>query len=125
MSTSVFQTQPTNDRTTTPERITLDTVFGKVCMDYAGPVYLKQDAINQPGMVKAYINMCISIIDSQDVRLELVSDLTAEVFEACLGRFIAWRGKLVLILWELATTKDQQNHFQFLYQSRNFLRFYP
>ena len=78
------------------ERITPDTVFSQVGVDYAGPVYLKQGSIRKPNTVKAYICVFVSL-SVKAVHLEPVSDLTTESFLACLRRFVARRGKPTLM----------------------------
>ena len=37
------------------ERITPDAIFGRVGIDYAGPVYIKQGSVRNPVVVEAYI----------------------------------------------------------------------
>ena len=78
------------------ERITPDAVFSRVGLDYAGPVYIKQGSVRKPVLVKAYICVFVSL-SVKAVHIEAVSDLTAELFLACLRRFVARRGKPVLI----------------------------
>ncbi len=68
------------------ERITPDTVFENVGLDYAGPLYLKRGSVRKPTILKSYVCVFVSM-SVKAVHLELVSDLT------CLRRFIARRGK--------------------------------
>ena len=78
------------------ERITPDLVFDKIGLDYAGPLYIKYGFTRRPTIVKAYV--CIFIFLSvKAVHLELVSDLTSEVFIACLQRFIPKREAYPLV----------------------------
>lgn len=84
------------------ERVTPDVVFNKISVDYAGPVYIKRGAARKPTILKAYICIFVSL-SVKAVHLELVSDLTAEAFLACLRRFIARRGKPTLILSDYGT----------------------
>ena len=65
------------------ERITPDSVFDKVGVDYAGPVLIKYGYVRKPTVVKAYICMFVSL-SIKAVLLELVTDLTTEAFIACL-----------------------------------------
>ncbi len=79
------------------ERITPDTVFDNVGVDYAGPVYIKYGYVRKPTVVKAYICVFVSL-SVKAVHLELVTDLTSEAFIACLRRFVSRRG-LPKLIW--------------------------
>ena len=79
------------------ERITPDSIFDKVGVDYAGPVLIKYGYIRKPTIVKAYVCIFVSL-SVKAVHLELVTDLTSEAFVACLKRFIARRG-LPSLIW--------------------------
>lgn len=70
------------------ERVSPDAVFSKVGVDYAGPFYVKYGSVRKPTVVKAYTCIFVSL-SVKAVHLELVSDLTAEAFIACLRRFIS------------------------------------
>ena len=78
------------------ERITPDTVFERVGLDYAGPFLLKYGSTWKPTIIKAYVCIFVSMT-VKAVHLELVSDLTTDAFIATLRRFIARRGKPHLI----------------------------
>ena len=78
------------------ERITPDSVFDKVGIDYAGPMYIKYGHVRKPTIVKAYVCVFVSL-SVKAVHLELVSDLTSQAFIAALRRFISRRGKPSLI----------------------------
>ena len=78
------------------ERITPDSVFDRVGLDYAGPFILKYGSVRKPSFVKVYICIFVSLT-IKAVHLELVSDLTTDAFIAALRRFIARRGKPSLI----------------------------
>ena len=78
------------------ERVTPDSVFSKVGVDYAGPVYIKLGAVRGPTIIKAYVAVFVSL-SVKAVHIEAVSDLTTEAFLACLRRFVARRGKPVSI----------------------------
>lgn len=54
-------------------------MFENVGVDYAGPVYLKYGHPRKPTTVKAYITVFVSM-SVKAVHLELVSDLTTDVF---------------------------------------------
>ena len=80
-----------------PERITPDSVFERVGIDYAGPFLVKYGSVKKPIVVKAYLGIFVSLT-VKAVHLELVSDLTSEAFIAALCHFIARRGYPTL-LW--------------------------
>ena len=73
------------------ERVTPESVFAKVGVDYAGPFQIKYGNVRKPTVLKAYICLfvCLAV---KAVHLELVSDLTTEAFIAALRRFEARRG---------------------------------
>ena len=78
------------------ERVTPDSIFDRVGIDYAGPVLIKHAHVRKPTIVKAYVCVFVAL-SVKAVHLELVSDLTSEAFLACLRRFIARRGSPSLI----------------------------
>ena len=78
------------------ERVTPNSVFERVGVDYAGPVYLKQGHIRKPVILKAYVCIFVSLT-VKAVDIELVGDLTTEAFLASLRCFIARCGKPTLI----------------------------
>lgn len=78
------------------ERVTAGSVFDKVGVDYAGPVYTKMGSTRKPTIVKSYVAVFVSL-SVKAVHLEAVSDLTTEAFLACLRRFAARRGKPAVI----------------------------
>ena len=73
------------------ERITPDSVFERVGVDYAGPFLVKYGSVRKPTVVKTYLCVFVSLT-VKAVHLELVSDLTSEAFIAALRRFVARRG---------------------------------
>ena len=79
-----------------PERLTPDSVFSRVGVDYAGPFTVKYGPTRKPKLVKTYVCVFVSLT-IKAVHLELVSDLTTDAFIATLRRFIARRGKPTLI----------------------------
>ena len=79
------------------ERTTPGSIFDNVGVDYAGPVYIKYGFTRKPVVVKAYICVFVSF-SVKAIHLELVSDLITEAFIASLRRFIARRGK-PLVIW--------------------------
>ena len=78
------------------ERITPDSIFKNVGVDYAGPLYVKYGSVRKPTVLKAYVCVFVSL-SVKAVHLELVSDLTAESFISALRRFIARRGHPAMI----------------------------
>lgn len=84
------------------ERITPDHPFNKVGIDYAKPFFEKHGYVRKPTVVKAYACVFVSL-SIKAVHLELVSDLTSDVFISCLRRFIARRGKPSLIMSDNGT----------------------
>ncbi len=76
------------------ERVTPDSVFDRVGLDYAGSIYVKHGYVRKP---VAYICVFVSL-SVKAVHIKLVSDLTSESFIACLRRFIARRGKPTLMV---------------------------
>ena len=73
-----------------------DSVFDRVGVDYAGPVYVKYGYIRKPTVIKSYICMFV-FLSVKTVQLELVSDLSTDAFRASLRRFTARQGKPTLI----------------------------
>ena len=86
------------------ERVTPDSVFNRVGVDYAGPVYVKHGFVRKLTVIKAYVCVFVSL-SVKAVHLELVSDLSTDAFITLLRRFIARRGKPALIL------SDQGSNF--------------
>lgn len=84
------------------ERITPDRPFSNVGIDYAGPFYVKYGYVRKPTVVKAYACIFVSL-SVKAVHIELVTSLTTEAFIACLRRFVARRGKPVLIMSDNGT----------------------
>ena len=79
------------------DRMIPGSVFARVGVDYAGPLIIKCGSTRKPVLVKAYI--CVFVCFSvQAVHMELVSDLTRDSFIAALRRFIACRGK-PMVIW--------------------------
>ena len=72
------------------ERITPDSVFDRVGIDYAGPFIVKYGSIRKPSFIKSYVCIFVSL-SVKAVHLELVSDLSTDAFIATLRRFIARR----------------------------------
>ncbi|XP_076302295.1 uncharacterized protein LOC143220560 [Lasioglossum baleicum] len=73
-------------------RVTQSRPFETVGVDYCGPLMIKERKFRNRKTVKAYIAVfvCPAV---KAVHLEVVSDLTTDVFIATLRRFIARRGK--------------------------------
>jgi len=101
--------------------VTPGPVFDKVGVDYAGPVLIKYGHVRKPTVVKAYICVFVSLT-VKAVHLELVSDLTADAFIACLRRFISRRG-LPSLIWSdhgtnfVGAAHEIKNLYQFLRNS--------
>ena len=70
------------------ERLTPGPVFGKIGIDFAGPIQVKYAHVRKPVIVKAYVCLFVSL-SVKAVHLEPVSDLTTDAFIAALRRFIA------------------------------------
>ena len=106
-----------------PERISPDSVFDRVGVDYAGPILVKYGMVRKTTVVKAYICIFVSL-SVKAVHLEVVSDLTAEAFIATLRRFVARRGHPKLI-WSdngknfVGAKRELHDVYQFLSQQRN------
>ena len=79
------------------ERITPDSVFDRVGLDYAGPLQIKLGHVRKPTILKAYVCIFVSLT-VKAIHIELVSNLTTAAFIAALRRFIARRGQPSL-LW--------------------------
>ena len=78
-----------------PECITPDAVFSKVGMDYAGPVQLERGLICKPVVVKPY--ECVCVINGQSCSFGIGFQSTSKALIACLQRFIARKGKPILV----------------------------
>ena len=103
------------------ERITPDSVFNQVGIDYAGPILIKHGYVRRPTIIKAYICIFVSL-SVKAVHIEAVSDLTTEAFIACLRRFISRRGKPSLIWSDHGTnfagaSRQLKELYEFLKQS--------
>ena len=74
------------------DRLIPGAVFGRIGVDYAGPVMVRSGSVRKPTFTKAYVCVfvCLAV---KAVHLELVSDLTTEAFIGTLRRFVARRGK--------------------------------
>ena len=104
------------------ERITPDCIFSRVGVDYAGPIYIKHGYVRKPIAIKAYICVFVSL-SIKAVHTELVSDMTTEAFLASLRRFIARRGKPILIWSDHGTnfvgaTRQLKEFYEFLQQPK-------
>ncbi|GFV21534.1 integrase catalytic domain-containing protein [Trichonephila clavipes] len=84
------------------ERIVPSRPFGKVGLDYAGPIITKPNLKRSRVTLKSYIAIFI-YFSTKATHLEVVSDLTTEAFLACLRRFIARRSKPSVIWSDNAT----------------------
>ena len=70
--------------------------FQETGVDYAGPFLMKKGHTRKPVITKMY--MCIFVcLSTKAARIDIVSDLTTEAFQACLKRFVT-RGGLPAVL---------------------------
>ena len=80
--------------------------FCNVGVDFAGPLFVKQEGNNLT--TKAYIAL-FSCCVTRAIHLEVVPDLTADSFILCLRRFISRRGIPLLLLSDNAKTFKKAN----------------
>ncbi|XP_038106648.1 uncharacterized protein LOC119766275 [Culex quinquefasciatus] len=67
-------------------------VFSNTGVDYAGPFWIRSSsATHKPQITKAYVCLFVCL-QTRAIHLELVSDLTTDVFLASLRRFASRRG---------------------------------
>ena len=95
--------RPFNEPQTAPlpeYRVNKAPPFSKIGVDFAGPLYVKQE---KGKMVKCYICL-FSCCVTRALHLELVKDLSAPTFLNCLRRFCARRGTPDLINSDNAKT---------------------
>ncbi|XP_051169750.1 uncharacterized protein LOC127287070 [Leptopilina boulardi] len=73
-------------------RVTPSRPFENCGIDYCGPFYVKEKRLRNRGKIKVYaaIFICMS---TKAVHVELVGDMSTEMFLGCLRRFFARRGK--------------------------------
>ena len=79
-----------------PDRLSPGPVFDRVGVDYTGPIMVKSGSPRKPFVTKAYVCMFVSFT-VKAVHLEPVSELTTASFIATLRRFMARRGKPIVI----------------------------
>lgn len=90
-------------------RITPCRIFSRCGVDYAGPVYIKDGKTRNRKIIKAYI--CVFIcMTSKAIHLELVSELSTEMFLNALKRFVARRGLCTHIYSDNATNFTGANN---------------
>jgi len=66
--------------------------FSHVGVDFAGPFFVKAALLRRTQTIKGYL--CIFVcMATHAVHLELVSDLSTNLFLAALGRFVSRRGR--------------------------------
>ena len=63
------------------ERVSPDSVFDNVGVDYAGPMYIKLGSVHKSTIVKAYVAVFVSL-SVKAVHLEAVSDLMTDALHA-------------------------------------------
>ena len=66
--------------------------FVNVGVDYCGPLYIKEKRFQNRKRIKVYVAIFVCM-GTKAVHLELISDMSTEVFIAGLKRFFARRGK--------------------------------
>lgn len=93
--------------------------FSNCGVDYAGPLLIKDRALRNAKLLKAYI--CIFIcFTTRAIHIELVSSLTTDCFLNALKRFISRRGKPAVIHSDNGLNfVGANNHFQELYTLLN------
>ena len=79
------------------DRLKPGLVFGRVGVDYAGPLLVKTGSVRKPIISKAYVAVFVCFA-TRAVHLEAVSELTTAAFIATLRRFIGRRG-LPDVIW--------------------------
>lgn len=73
-------------------RVQPSRIFMRCGLDYAGPIYIKENTSRRSRVVKTYI--CIFVcFTTRAIHIELVNDLTTDSFLNSLKRFISRRGK--------------------------------
>ncbi len=91
MQEGVCQNLQTADGQLPKERVQPSPPFSKTGTDFAGPLTLKKGHTRKPVHVKGYV--CIFIcLSTHAVHIELVMELSTEVFMAAFRRFCARRG---------------------------------
>jgi len=76
--------------------------FANVGMDYGGPFTIKESQRRNSKTHKAYLGLFVCL-STKAVHLEVVTDLTTEVFLASFDRFVARRGIPVQIYSDCGT----------------------
>lgn len=84
------------------DRVTPRRIFSSCGVDYAGPVYIKDGKTRNRKIIKAYICVFVCMV-SKATHLELVSELSAQMFLNALKRFVARRGLCTHIYSDNAT----------------------
>ncbi|XP_062714255.1 uncharacterized protein LOC134291019 [Aedes albopictus] len=83
------------------ERVSPAPPFLRVGVDYCGPFLIKYP-VRRATPTKHYVAIFICLV-TKAVHLELASDLTSEAFLAAFKRFVARRGKPILVMCDNAT----------------------
>lgn len=84
------------------ERVTPSRPFVHVGVDFGGPFLIKSSTLKKAPIIKCYMALFICL-GTKAVHLELVSDLSADAFLACLKRFVSRRGVPTTIFSDNAT----------------------
>lgn len=78
------------------ERLVQNSPFTITGVDYAGPIFIRDNIGRGCKTIKGYISLFVCF-STRAIHLELVTQLTTEAFLAALRRFIARRGKPTVI----------------------------
>ncbi|XP_055928005.1 uncharacterized protein LOC129959207 [Argiope bruennichi] len=84
------------------DRVIPSRPFDKVGIDFAGPIITKPNLKRSRVTMKSYIAIFICF-STKAIHLEVISDLTTEVFLACFKRFITRRSRPSVIWSDNAT----------------------
>ena len=84
-------------------RVQEQPAFSKVGVDFGGPIYIKEGAVENKVNKKSYF--CIfSCTAAREIHLEVVTDLRTETFLTCLRRFISRRVIPEMLITDNAST---------------------
>jgi len=82
-------------------RVTESPPFAYCGVDFTGPLHIKEDnGTDSSKVLIALFTCCVT----RAVHLELVPDLTAQMFQQCFKRFTSRRGILVEVIFDNAKT---------------------
>lgn len=87
-------------------RVALRRAFLRVGIDFGGPIEVKESRIKKAIVHKAYIALFVCMA-TKAIHLELVSNLSSEMFLLSLKRFISRRGNPEIIFSDNGTTRRE------------------